>query len=123
MKQWIGMAAALLLCACAATTPLQAWQSSSSQAAESGRIKWSDYYADKYTQLAQTKSFAGKSDLMKLASQLVDKSKEYESGHISKDQFESARRNEQTEVQALQERADARRRAAWAASLGGGAYK
>lgn len=112
--------AAAILSACSAYKPVQEWQSARMKDAESGSISWSQYYSESYRKLTEAGSFSGKSEIMGITSRMIDVSRAYESGRLTRDQFEGAQRNEMTEMQAIREKDDARRqasRAAWARSM------
>lgn len=109
LQQLLGILGIALIAGCAtAPTPAVQYAYANRPLAESGAMKWSDYYTGLYSAILQSNQ-SGKSQLMARASSMIDTAKAYERGELSADQFESKRRQMQTaqvaDDQAAQDRA------------------
>lgn len=84
---------------------LKRWQAQAKSNAESGRMKWSAYYSEYWERLNVMPPHPQKTDLQQSLAELIPIARQYESGQISKDQFEDYRRLLQTRsMQAEQNR-------------------
>lgn len=106
----------LLLAGCVnpAVKEIQDWSATNKPLVESGQMKWSDYYKEIYSRFEKLPNTAGKADGMQWANLLIQAAQLYESGAMSKDQFENFRRT----VQVQQEQAAQAQRAAAARAFG-----
>lgn len=69
------------------------WAQPAMQQARAGNIKWSDYYLELYERIKAIKSpVDGKGFYLQASATMIDVSKAYESGRISKDEFDSTQR-------------------------------
>ena len=75
--------------------------------AEAGTIKWSDYYKGAYEKLSAMGSKPGVGQSMLVVNSMIDAALSYESGKISKEQFDSIQR----EAKARSVESDARDKA------------
>ena len=69
--------------------------------AESGKIKWSDYYLGMYEKLL-TESGTNTGNQLIIFNDLIDTAKAYEAGLITKDKFESKRREARGKLKQLE---------------------
>lgn len=88
--------ALLILSSCATTAPgksqISIYVDTNKPLAESGQIKWSDYYLGLYDAASkETHPITG--DALSVYNHLINKAKEYESNAITKDEFYSFRRD------------------------------
>lgn len=87
---------ALLLSGCATlntnVSPSESYATNNLPLAREGKIKWSDYYLGLYNKL-QTESYLNTGNQLVICNELIDTSKEFEAGKLTKDQFESKRRD------------------------------
>lgn len=93
---------------------IQDWSDTNKPLVESGQMKWSDYYKEIYSRFERLPSMAGKAENMEWFNLLIQAAQLYESGNLSKDQFENFRRT----VQVQQEQAAQVQRAAAARAFG-----
>lgn len=73
---------------------------------KAGRMKGSDYYTLMYNEISKTNA-SDKAFIMQMASTMIDASFAYESGKITKREFESRRRQIHTEVTAVAQQQNA----------------
>jgi hypothetical protein len=96
---------ALLISGCATNyaiiSPSKQYGQSNMPLAESGRIKWSDYYLGYYDKLRLESNKNTGNELI-IFNELIDAAKEYEAGTINKDKFESKRRDARGRLQQLE---------------------
>jgi hypothetical protein len=95
---------ALLLSGCATNlqkpSAFQIYAESNFTRAESGEMKWSDYYLGAYEKL-RLESSKNTGNQLIIFNELIDTAKAYEAGAITKDQFESKRREARGKLQQL----------------------
>jgi hypothetical protein len=108
---------ALLLSACA--SPQQRaqvdgfikWRENRQTQAQMGQIPWSTFYAELWSRLNSLPSDPQKPLMLETTARLIPLARQYESGQISKNQFEDARRivvsGHQQERQNIQQRQQA----------------
>lgn len=87
---------ALLISGCATlntnVSPSESYATNNLPLAREGKIKWSEYYLGLYNKL-QTESYLNTGNQLVICNELIDTSKEFEAGKLTKDQFESKRRD------------------------------
>ncbi len=108
---------ALLLTACASpqqkaqVAEFYNWQSSRQAQANAGKVQWSVYYTELWTRLGQMPDDPQKPQIMATTAELVPLARRYESGQITKEQFEDSRRiivsRSRQEQQTIQQRQQA----------------
>lgn len=95
---------AMLLSGCATNqnkpSAFQIYGESNFNRAESGEIKWSDYYLGAYEKL-RLESGRNTGNQLIIFNELIDTAKSYEAGTITKDQFDSKRRDAKGKLQQL----------------------
>jgi len=89
----------VLLTACA-TQNVQAYRTANKPLAQSGQMKWSDYYLGLYSEADKTNA-PGKGDYLSIVNSLISASKKYENGEISKSEFEDYQREANADVAKL----------------------
>lgn len=96
---------ALLLSGCATNqqkpSAFQIYAESNFARAESGEMKWSDYYLGAYEKL-RLESSKNTGNQLIIFNELIDTAKAYEAGAITKDQFESKRRDARGKLKQLE---------------------
>jgi len=95
---------------------MQGWVDANRPLAEQGKIKWSDYYTEMYDRSNKI-TFPNKGATLERIATMIQVSKEYESGRISKDQFDHATRLAQAGQAKDDEAQDAAARQRMAAAL------
>ena len=87
------------------------WQSITQDQAKAGKVKWSAYYTELWTRLGQMPDDPQKPQIMATTAELVPLARRYESGQITKEQFEDSRRiivsRSRQEQQTIQQRQQA----------------
>lgn len=89
---------ALLLSACASpqqraqVEDFQKWRENRHSQARMGQIPWSTYYSELWSRMNSLPSDPQKPLMLETTARLIPLARQYESGQISKDQFEDARR-------------------------------
>ena len=68
------------------------WQVQAKSDAQSGRMKWSAYYSELWERLNVMPPDSKNTDIQQSLVELIPVARQYESGQISKDQFEDFRR-------------------------------
>lgn len=114
MKRAIAFVCVLMLCGCGIKQAYEFkdWNEGALAMAESGDLKWSDYYKDRYDRLAKLpQGLPGLGFSMLLTNTLLDASLAYESGKISKEEFDSLRRKSKAEYTMYLERSQAEQQA------------
>ena len=71
---------------------LKRWQAQAKSDAESGRMKWSAYYSQLWERLNVMPPDPQKTDIQQSLAEIIPIARQYESGQISKEQFEDTRR-------------------------------
>lgn len=115
MKKSIVILAVAALSACASgNSAFQAKQQSNAEASRadaaalnSGTLKASDYYTRLYERLSQPPVSQVDYVGMQASARMIDISKQYEAGQITKDQFESEKRQVMISVQGAAQQAQA----------------
>lgn len=104
MKNIIALLAISLLIGCASTTNKQYAKSPSDQyyksyypKVQSGEMKWSDYYKGLYEKVSTERNLTTGDELLTL-NDLIGSAIDYESNKITKDQFDSKRREAQAHL-------------------------
>ena len=96
---------ALIISGCttnqAIMSPSKQYGQSNMPLAESGRIKWSDYYLGYYDKLRLESNKNTGNELI-IFNELIDAAKSFEDGFLTKDQFESKRRDARGRLQQLE---------------------
>lgn len=84
----------LLLASCAnqQVTETKSWAAANIKLAQSGQIKWSDYYLQFYDRIKNINGIEDKGFYLELTNQNIDAAKAYEEGKISKEEFDSYQR-------------------------------
>lgn len=72
--------------------------------AQAGEMKWSDHYRRAFVLVSAEPEFRGKSDTLRLYNEGIDHALAYESGKMTKEQFDATRRRMQIEASAASER-------------------
>lgn len=80
-------------CASQQKQDLQDWASANKPLAESGQIKWSDYYKEIYKRVSAIPSQSGKAENLEWANLLIQASLLYESGALDKEGFDAVHRS------------------------------
>lgn len=84
-----------------AMSPAKVYGQANMPLAESGKIKWSDYYLGMYEKLL-TESGTNTGNQLIIFNDLIDTAKAYEAGLITKDKFESKRREARGKLKQLE---------------------
>lgn len=86
----------LLISGCAtlntSVSPSESYANANLPLAKKGELKWSEYYLGLYKKL-ELESYINTGNQLVTCNELIDISKSYEASEITKDQFESKRRN------------------------------
>lgn len=92
--RYLILAIVITLSACThpAVKEIQTWSAQQKLLAESGQIKWSDYYKEMFKKFSDAPNFGGKGEAMELSNQLITASLAYEDGKLSKEEFDAIRR-------------------------------
>lgn len=99
---------ALTGCATMETNKINTWAQGAKASAQAGNMKWSDYYTELYNRInALQYPVQGKGFYLQASATMIDISKAYESGKISKDEFDSAQRQMIAKEAEYQEQAQA----------------
>lgn len=94
----LSLIAALFLIACASpqqraqVEDFQKWRENRQSQARMGQIPWSTYYSELWSRMNSLPSDPQKPLMLATTARLIPLARQYESGQISKDQFEDARR-------------------------------
>ncbi len=84
---------ALVACSSPATRPYDDWLQDGKARAERGEISWSEYYVECFARLAEGgKGIKGNSADLEYYNAMIAVAAEYESGKITKQDFEEKRR-------------------------------
>lgn len=103
---WIFVAVvtfSLIGCANPALKQFQETNNQERRRAESGSIKWSAYYQGVYDRMLRVNGIDDKAFHLNLLSFMIEASQAYESGAISKEQFNKAKRDAQVAMQLKKE--------------------
>jgi hypothetical protein len=120
MRYLILITAALLAaCTHPAVREFQTWSEQTKPLAESGQIKWSDYYKEAFKRISEVPNIPGKASAMERADMLITASVAYEGDKISKEDFDSIRRIAAAAEQKEAESSSAAGRAAFGQALKG----
>lgn len=74
------------------------WQSSTRAAAEQGTVKFSDYYVEMYDRLDKLPSGGERNVLQNASAKLIPIARKYESGAMTRTEFDDIRRITDTQV-------------------------
>jgi len=108
---------AMVGCASPQVNELNAWADKALPQARAGEMKWSDYYMTLFERLSALPSHPDKGVNMQMASTMIKASQDYESGQLSKQQFDEAQRAVMAQSAAIEGQRGAESRARWAAAL------
>jgi len=115
MKTIIAVLALLILTGCA-TQKLNRWVAENRLLAESGKIKWSEYYSNLYQKTLYT-PMENKGETLDVINNMILVSQNYEAGTMNKEQFKYLQRSAQVQLQKMSDESSARGRAAFAEAL------
>jgi hypothetical protein len=95
MKLLLSLILAFGLIGCANTknSELSKWSADTHEKAKSGEIKWSQYYIQLFENIEKADLGQSKGHALYVANNLITASQKYESGQISKEQFEGEQRS------------------------------
>jgi hypothetical protein len=105
-----------LLSGCVVDQALQKWSVENYAAAEAGKMPWSEYYLQFYKQ-AEASQQPNKGAMLGRINAMITLAKMYESGQITKDQFETGQRMAKAEQAIDDENAELQTRRAMAAGF------
>ena len=97
-RLFLSLITALLLSACASpqeraqVEDFQKWRANRHSQAQMGQIPWSLYYSELWSRMNSLPTDPQKPLMLETTARLIPLARQYESGQISKDQFEDARR-------------------------------
>lgn len=97
-RLFLSLVTALLLIACASpqqraqVEDFQKWRANRHSQAQMGQIPWSLYYSELWSRMNSLPTDPQKPLMLETTARLIPLARQYESGQISKDQFEDARR-------------------------------
>lgn len=97
MKAFIALALLLSITACAMQQPADKYVQMNLQLAESGALKWSDYYKGLFDEIARSK-YLNRGSMMQRVNFMQQTALKFERGQISKEEFEFVRRDMQAQV-------------------------
>lgn len=122
-KAFLIAAVSFLLLGCA-SQQIAKWASDTRPLAESGKLKWSEYYSQLYQQVLAA-PIPNKGSTLENVNNMILISQGFEAGKISKDDFDYFQRASQAAQQKSADATDARSRAIFSAALQnmGNAYK
>ena len=96
---------------------IRAWADPARVEARAGNMRWSDYYTELYNRISAVQApIAGKGFYLQASATMIDISKSYEDGKITKDEFESAQRMMTAKEAEYQEQVQQRQAAAASAA-------
>lgn len=97
-RLFLSISTAILLSACASPQQVaqvedfQNWRANRQSQAQMGQIPWSTYYSELWSRMNSLPSDPQKPLMLETTARLIPLARQYESGQISKEQFEDARR-------------------------------
>jgi hypothetical protein len=104
MKKFIALLTTVLIIGCASTannqyaiTPSKQYSDANYPKVQSGEMKWSDYYKGLYEKVSTERNLTTGDELLALNG-LISSAQDYESNKISKDEFDSKRREAQANL-------------------------
>lgn len=112
----------LLMSACASNTPdpriteFQQWRAGAFPMAKAGDLKWSAYYVEYYDRLLTLPASPQRTIDMQSVSELIPQARRYETGDLTKDQFDDINRAISARNQASREKANKQQQIEQAAS-------
>ena len=115
----VAFALAVLLVGCASREGREAleWSKRTEAMAVVGEIKWSDYYKQFFDKIVALPVHPDKAEYLDLTNLMIQIAERYESGEITKDQFDTGQRNYKAGSESIEGRRSAASRAHWAGAL------
>ena len=119
MKMILLVASVLLLAGCThpAVREFNAWAETEKPRAKRGEIPWSQFYSDGYSRLEKAPTISGKAEAMERYSRAILFAQLYETGRITKDEFEAFQRDIDIEAEKQAQVQDAASRRAMGNAL------
>ena len=116
---WVPLVTCCILLGCAhsGVQEIEAWAVATRPQAERGEIKWSDYYREMFQRISRGPNLVGKAAAMERADVLASAALAFEKGEISRDDFESVRRQVAMSAQRDIEASNLAARAALASAI------
>jgi len=85
-------------CAVVRQNELHKWSDANKSLAQSGQIKWSDYYTQLFDKIEEADLGIHRGPALQATNGLIASAKQYERGQITKEQFENAQRSAKAQV-------------------------
>ena len=119
MKMLLLIASVLLLAGCThpAVREFNAWAETEKPRAKRGEITWSQFYTEGYSRLEKAPTISGKAEAMERYSKAIQAAQLYETGDLTRDQFEAFQRNIDIEAERQAQVQDAASRRAMGNAL------